>query len=147
MAAELSPTLQAFLLEQADTFKRDVESALIELDPLAFYRWAADRQYEDAAKFANTARKERDAERAAADLEKALKQALNDERNICSCVHCEPHRLAIHGNGCTGYHCSGSCLSSPLSRCGRCSTSVPLLSVVATGPYRTCQPCADIIRN
>ena len=59
MVTELSPTLQALLLEQADAFKRDIESALIEMDALTFYRWAADRQYRDAAKFANATRTER----------------------------------------------------------------------------------------
>jgi ribosomal protein S27AE len=57
--AEISPTLQVLLQEQADAFKRDVESVLIDMDALAFYRWAADRQYADAAKFANAARLER----------------------------------------------------------------------------------------
>lgn len=31
-------------------------------------------------------------------------------RNICTCVHCEPFLDAEHGNGCVGYHCTGSCM-------------------------------------
>lgn len=59
MATEISPTLQALLLEQADAFKQDVTVGLVEMDALTFYRWAADRQYKDAARFANATRTER----------------------------------------------------------------------------------------
>lgn len=56
MATELSPTLQKLLEDQAEAFKRDVESAIIDMDALAFYRYTADRQFEYARAFAHAAR-------------------------------------------------------------------------------------------
>lgn len=35
----------------------------------------------------------------------------NGNVNTCTCTHCEPFLDAQHGNGCSGYHCSGSCMS------------------------------------
>jgi hypothetical protein len=37
----------------------------------------------------------------------------NDRRNTCTCVHCAPFLDARHGNGCVGFHCSGSCVRVP----------------------------------
>lgn len=31
--------------------------------------------------------------------------------NTCPCVHCKPFLDRTHGNGCSGYHCSGSCIA------------------------------------
>lgn len=148
MTANLSPALQALLQEQADAFKKDVENALTEMDPMTFYRWAADRQYADAAKFANAARRERQAPKPVPTVAELIAaQRVNGNRNTCDCVHCAPHLRAVHGNGCSGYHCSGSCISVPLDRCGRCGAPNRLEDISATGPYRTCPACTDIIRN
>jgi hypothetical protein len=59
MATVLSPTLQKLLREHADAFLADVESAIIDMDALTFYRYAADRQLEYAREFARAARLER----------------------------------------------------------------------------------------
>lgn len=34
----------------------------------------------------------------------------NDSLNSCPCVHCAPFLDAKHGNGCSGYHCHGTCV-------------------------------------
>jgi hypothetical protein len=148
MATEISPALQALLLEQADAFKRDVESALIEMDALTFYRWSADRQLDLAREFARTARKEREAPKPRPSLEQLITaQRVNDARNTCDCVHCAPFLRAVHGNGCSGYHCAGTCIAVPLERCGRCGTVTLPDLIAVTGPYRTCPTCTAAIRS
>lgn len=34
-----------------------------------------------------------------------------------------------------------------VAKCGRCNKHVPADTIQQTGPYRTCTPCAAIIRN
>lgn len=149
MTAEISPALQSLRLEQAAAFTEDAKSRLIDSDPLTFYRWVADRQMADARRFANAARKERDAAvKAPATLEELIvSQRVNDGRNQCDCVHCAPYLRAVHGNGCSGQHCHGTCIKVPLERCGRCGKTVRLTDITTTGPYRACPDCTAIIRN
>jgi hypothetical protein len=146
--AEISPTLQALLLEHAATFQTEAATALAEMDALAFYRWSADRQLDLAREFARTARKEREAPKPRPSLEQLITtQRVNDARNACGCVHCAPFLRAVHGNGCSGYHCAGTCIAVPLERCGRCGTVTLPDLIAATGPYRTCPACTAVVRS
>jgi hypothetical protein len=146
--SEISPTLQALLEEQADVFKRQAESAINEMDALTFFRWVADTQYTYARQFASAARKERETPKPRLTLDRLIAaQHVNDNRNTCDCVHCAPYLRAAHGNGCSGYHCSGTCIAVPLERCGRCGRVEHPDLISVTGPYHTCPACTAIIRN